>query len=103
MGLLLVWTEMYTVPNILGSNIRADRIIEQWDYCLFGPKCIPSQTYWGLTSADKSVENFIAIRKSWDTFLVEESNELGSRIPIGWCLPSANASANWTKYLKDNF
>lgn len=82
---------------------RADRIIEQWDYCLFGPKCIPSQTYWGLTSADKSVENFIAIRKSWDTFLVEESNELGSRIPIGWCLPSANASANWTKYLKDNF
>lgn len=82
---------------------KSDKIIEQWDYFLFGPKCIPSQTYWGLTSADKNMENFIAIRKSWDTFLVDGSNEVGSRIPTGWCLPSVSASASWTKYLQDIF
>ncbi|GJQ73820.1 hypothetical protein Trydic_g18758 [Trypoxylus dichotomus] len=82
---------------------KSDKVIEQWEYCLFGPKCIPSQTYWGLTSADKSIENFVAIRKSWDTFLVDAENETGSKIPIGWCLPGINASGSWTKYLKDNF
>lgn len=81
---------------------KSEKTIEQWDYCLFGPKCIPSHTYWGLTSADKSIENFIAIRKSWDTFLVDDGSELGSRIPVGWCLPNLKASEYWTKYLKDD-
>lgn len=38
-------------------------------------------------------------RKSWDTFLSEEK---GSKIPVGWVLPTANARDVWKAYLPVN-
>jgi len=76
------------------------KITQEWEMALFGPKCIPSPAFWGLTSAEKDLETFIAIRRSWDTFLTEPSNENGSKIPMGWVLPNPHAHERWTKYLQ---
>ncbi|KAJ8981767.1 hypothetical protein NQ317_002361 [Molorchus minor] len=35
-------------------------------------------------------------RKSWDTFLVPPTNEMGSKIPIGWVLPDTSPDENWS-------
>lgn len=42
---------------------------------------------------------FIHFRKSWDTFLVSPTNEMGSKIPIGWVLPNTRPNENWCQYL----
>ncbi|KAG5889362.1 hypothetical protein JTB14_009155 [Gonioctena quinquepunctata] len=85
------------------AQLKKDRgLLEERHNILFGPRqVIPQEnsTYWALTSAERDNETFIAIRRSWDTFLVSPTNEMGSRIPIGWVLPDAEANEKWTKYL----
>ena len=78
---------------------KQEKAIQQWTYCLFGPKCITSPAYWGLTSAEKDLETFVAIRKSWDTFLTDDDDDQGSKIPIGWVLPPTATNSAWSKYL----
>jgi len=85
--------------------IKERRLVEEWKRALFGHlHTIPSNnpTYWALTAAERELETFIAIRKSWDTFLVPPENENGSKIPIGWVLPDQNASDGWKRYLDDS-
>nr|XP_023017291.1 programmed cell death protein 7-like [Leptinotarsa decemlineata] len=85
------------------ARVKKDRkLLEEWHDILFGPRqVIPPEnaTYWALTSAERDLDTFIAIRRSWDTFLVSPTNEMGSKIPIGWALPDVEADENWTKYL----
>lgn len=97
---LQVMLEQNAVEDTNAARAAKERrITQEWDMALFGPKCIPSPAFWGLTSAEKDLETFIAIRKSWDTFLTRADNENGSKIPIGWILPNLHASERWTKYL----
>lgn len=82
---------------------KEKKLLEEWQTVLFGPKyLIPvnNPTYYALTAAERDMETFIAIRKSWDTFLVKANNEMGSKIPIGWVLPEVNAMDNWAQYLQ---
>lgn len=73
------------------------RIIEEWENLLFGqkdPNEASNATYWALTSADRDLESFVAIRKSWDTFV----NSSGTPIPVGWVVPPAKANETWVEY-----
>ncbi|CAH1976866.1 unnamed protein product [Acanthoscelides obtectus] len=80
------------------------KLLDEWYTVFFGPMeaISPENTmYWALTAAERDMETFIALRRSWDTFLVPPTNEMGSSIPIGWVLPDGNAGENWTKYLSN--
>ncbi|XP_022919433.2 programmed cell death protein 7 [Onthophagus taurus] len=94
---LKVMLEKNASGDQLNGLKRSDQLIRDWERCIFGPKFVPNQAYYGLTSAEKNMETFIAIRKSWDTFLDRGSE--GAKIPIGWVLPNENALDGWTKYL----
>lgn len=79
---------------------KEKKISQEWEEVLFGPKAIPSTICWGLTSAERDLETFIAIRRSWDTFLAQPYDEHGSKIPIGWVLPNSNPNENWSRFLQ---
>lgn len=81
------------------------RLVDEWKTVLFGQShAIPSNhpTYWALTAAERELETFIAIRKSWDTFLTSPHSENGSKIPIGWILPNQHTRDAWEQYLDRN-
>ena len=81
---------------------KQTRVVDSWENLIFGPKndaTTNNSTYWALTSADRDLESFIAIRKSWDTFLTTPSQS-GSAIPIGWITPPLTPNESWTPYLK---
>ncbi|CAG9767386.1 unnamed protein product [Ceutorhynchus assimilis] len=79
------------------------RLVEEWKTVLFSPlHAIPSNypTFWALTAAERDIGTFVAIRRSWDTFLVPQHAEEGAKIPIGWILPkSQNTLDSWNQYL----
>lgn len=82
--------------------LKIKSIISSWEKVIFGGKTtIPpnNMIYWALTAAERDIETFIAIRKSWDTFLVPNDSKLGSRIPIGWVLPPSSINDLWVQYL----
>lgn len=83
------------------KQAKENRIMQEWDLVLFGPKIAPSRAYCLLTVAERNLDTFAAIRKSWDKFLCEADDNLGSKIPIGWVLPDVIANQNWTKYLQN--
>ncbi|XP_065170821.1 uncharacterized protein [Atheta coriaria] len=76
---------------------KEKEVAQQWDQVLFGPSYVPSPLYWALTSAKHDMEKFIAIRKSWDTFLTPNT-DTGSKIPLGWVLPADSPSLEWSQY-----
>lgn len=78
---------------------KEKNISQEWENVFFGAKVMPTPAYWGLTAAEREIETFINVRRSWDTFLSRISNQ-GSKIPIGWVLPPNQATNNWTKYLE---
>lgn len=82
-------------------NEKEKKIAAEWTEVLFGGKVVPSEAYWALTAAEKNFETFVEIRKSWDTFLVNNNDEEGSKIPVGWVLPTANARDDWKVYLQN--
>lgn len=82
------------------SSINKEKkVASDWERVLFGQQYVPdSDIYWGLTLAERDFETFVAIRKSWDTFLHRSE---GSKIPVGWVLPNASgATSDWGKYLQ---
>lgn len=77
------------------------RIIDEWDNLVFGSKdtsTASNATFWALTSADRDLESFVAIRKSWDTFV----NSSGTPIPVGWAVPPVKDNEAWVVYLNNN-
>ncbi|CAG9858037.1 unnamed protein product [Phyllotreta striolata] len=99
-GLKLMLEKNATEDSRTAELAKERKLLEDWHTVFFGPRQIISQDnaiYWALTAAERDMETFIAIRKSWDTFLVSPANEMGSKIPVGWVLPSANES--WANYL----
>lgn len=86
--------------DVDSTIIKNQQIIEEWKTVLFGSSnFIPNETYWALTVAEKNLGTFIAIRKSWDTFLVSNNSENGSRIPIGWVIPDSSTT-DWSRYIR---
>lgn len=60
---LLATLQKTAAEDTNAARIAKERkITNAWELALFGPKCIPSTAYWGLTSAEKDLETFIAIR-----------------------------------------
>ncbi|XP_018565312.1 programmed cell death protein 7-like [Anoplophora glabripennis] len=101
-GLRLMIEKTASEDSKTARLAKERKLLGEWYRIFFGLRqVIPqeNQSYWALTAAERDTETFIAIRKSWDTFLVSPSNEMGSKIPFGWALPDAAASENWTKYL----
>ncbi|XP_056632960.1 programmed cell death protein 7-like [Diorhabda sublineata] len=99
-GLKLLLEQTATEDTKTAELKKEKNLLEEWHAVFFGPRQVIPQdnaTYWALTAAERDMETFIAIRKSWDTFLVSPTNEMGSKIPIGWVLPGTNE--NWSKYL----
>lgn len=97
---LRMMLQQNAVDDDNSNRIAKERkIMQEWELVFFGPKMIPSPAYWGLTLAERDVDTFIAIRRSWDTFLAKDDSEESSKIPIGWVLPHANADSKWTQYL----
>ncbi|XP_028139067.1 programmed cell death protein 7 [Diabrotica virgifera virgifera] len=101
-GLRLMLEKNATEDTKTAKLSKKRRLLDEWHTVFFGPKqLIPQdhETYWALTAAERDTETFIAIRKSWDTFLVSPTNEMGSKIPVGWVLPEPNEG--WAKYLSN--
>ncbi|RZC42296.1 hypothetical protein BDFB_004793 [Asbolus verrucosus] len=91
-----------TMDTKAAINAKQTRVVEEWENLIFGPReNYNNPTYWALTSAERDMETFIAIRRSWDTFLAG-SNANGSAIPIGWVIPPNNPSENWAPYIKND-
>ncbi|XP_044756837.1 uncharacterized protein LOC123315266 [Coccinella septempunctata] len=70
-----------------------------WEKAIFGNKVNPTPenaTHWALTAAERDMETFIAIRKSWDTFLVPPPQ--GSSLPISWVFPPNQCTEEWKKF-----
>nr|CAI5863678.1 unnamed protein product [Callosobruchus analis] len=102
---LKLMLEKTAVEDSKTTQLAKERkLLDEWHTVFFGPRQLipPDNTmYWALTAAERDMETFVAIRKSWDTFLVPSTNEMGSSIPIGWVLPDRDAGENWTKYLSN--
>ncbi|KAK9874671.1 hypothetical protein WA026_005492 [Henosepilachna vigintioctopunctata] len=80
--------------------LKEKQTLFMWEKVIFGDKTIASAqnaSFIALTAAERDMETFIAIRRSWDTFLVNEPQ--GSSLPIGWVLPPNEASKDWKKFL----
>ncbi|KAJ8961955.1 hypothetical protein NQ314_005857 [Rhamnusium bicolor] len=104
-GLRLMIEKTAVEDSKMARIAKERKLLEEWHNIFFGPRHFLPQgnpSYWALTAAERDIETFIAIRRSWDTFLVPPTNEMGSKIPVGWVLPDSNASENWTKYLVSN-
>ncbi|CAG9817129.1 unnamed protein product [Phaedon cochleariae] len=101
-GLKLMLEKTASEDSKIARLAKERKLLEEWHGIFFGPRRVISPentTYWALTAAERDTDTFIAIRKSWDTFLVSPTNEMGSKIPIGWVLPDSSANENWAKYL----
>lgn len=61
-GLRMMLEQNAVEDNNAARAAKERKIIQEWEIALFGPKCIPSSIYWGLTAADKDLETFIAMR-----------------------------------------
>ncbi|CAH0551791.1 unnamed protein product [Brassicogethes aeneus] len=99
-GLRLMLEKTATEDN-KQANLKKEReLVNEWQHVLFGNNVKPTDnpTFWALTASERNMETFIAVRKSWDTFLVAESSSSGSKIPIGWVVPSKDFNPEWTKY-----
>lgn len=96
---LRVMLELNAAEDNNAIKLSKEKKIQEWEEVLFGK--IPTQTplYWGLMSAERDMETFIAIRRSWDTFLAQPYDEHGSKMPIGWVLPNPNPNECWSQYL----
>ncbi|XP_050295533.1 programmed cell death protein 7-like [Anthonomus grandis grandis] len=102
-GLKLMLEKNHTEGSKQSKIAKERKLIDEWKTTFFGQmQAVPSNnaTYWALTAAERDLETFVAIRKSWDTFMVSQTNEFGSRIPIGWVLPDERAIPSWNKYLE---
>lgn len=78
-------------------RIEAEQVIDEWERILFGPKYIPNERFYReLNIAENDLRSFIAVRKSWDTFV---SDLEGSCIPVGWILPNEKPSKEWKQFL----
>lgn len=71
-------------------------IEEQWKEVLFN---ISSKRV-SCSIPEKSFEEFLEIRRVWDSCIVPDNSPFGSCIPHGWVLPSENPSDKWKVYLK---
>ncbi|KAF7284594.1 programmed cell death protein 7 [Rhynchophorus ferrugineus] len=100
-GLKLMLEKNQIEDSKQAQLVKERRLAEEWKTVLFGKHMtsFSHPTFLALTAAERDVDTFVAIRKSWDTFLVPSSNENGSKIPIGWVLPNANVSDRWAHYL----
>ncbi|KAL1489151.1 hypothetical protein ABEB36_014092 [Hypothenemus hampei] len=104
-GLKFMLEKNQTEDSKQAKMVKERCLVEQWKTVLFGRShSVPSTnpTFWALTAAERDLETFIAIRKSWDTFLVSPNNENGSKIPVGWVLPNQELDASWSQYLDRN-
>ncbi|XP_060522000.1 programmed cell death protein 7-like [Cylas formicarius] len=104
-GLKLMLEKNATEDSKAARLAKERKLVEEWKTVLFGSSHSISSTnptYWALTAAERDMETFVAIRKSWDTFLVPPKNESGSKIPVGWVLPNFTPSQSWSQYLDWN-
>lgn len=99
-GLRLMLEQNAVEDSNAAKLLKEKKIAQEWEDILFGPKRIPSSAYWGLTRAERDLETFVAIRKSWDTFLAQLYDESASKIPIGWILPNSQPNENWAKFIE---
>lgn len=75
------------------------QVLNQWDVLLFG-KRKPFNNFY--QAAEKDIEAFIEIRKSWDKFIAHPGAVVSSSIPVGWVLPANPSSEKWgTLLMKD--
>ena len=63
---------------------------DQWNDTIFGS--VEHSCYDG----EQKMSDFLRIRRIWDSYLTRSKH--GSSIPIGWILPSENASSQWQLY-----
>ncbi|KAL3277174.1 hypothetical protein HHI36_012525 [Cryptolaemus montrouzieri] len=103
-------TEEHMLKTMLektaSENLKHKELLKEketlfsWEKVIFGEKMSFSSenaSLLALTAAERDMETFVAIRKSWDTFLVPPP--LGSSLPIGWVLPPNECSKDWGKFL----
>jgi len=48
------------------------------------------------------LENFLEIRRIWDSYIVPSTSNYGTSIPSGWICPSKNPTKKWTEYIFEN-
>lgn len=71
-------------------------VLAQWTKLLFGSSINVHPFY---LTAESNVENFIAIRRSWDKCLTTLGTAMSSGIPVGWVLPTNPSSVEWESVL----
>nr|CAD7585807.1 unnamed protein product [Timema genevievae] len=79
------------------KQVRRERqALAQWEQVLFGAKKRQQdQVDRFYTAAERDIESFVAIRKSWDKFLAAPGASMASTPPIGWVLPVYPSSEQW--------
>lgn len=86
-----------TEDNNSARMAKERNIMHEWESAFFGPKTNLAPSYFNLAVAEKDLDTFIAIRRSWDTFLSTEDDS-ASNIPVGWVLPNSNPNGDWANY-----
>nr|CAD7423521.1 unnamed protein product [Timema monikensis] len=83
------------------KQVRRERqALAQWEQVLFGAKKRQQdQVDHFYTAAERDIESFVAIRKSWDKFLAAPGASMASTPPIGWVLPVYPSSEQWKAQL----
>lgn len=88
------------LKDVLARKCAANyqrRVENEWNKTLFGD-AIPKKFEHPLLGADRDREVLIGVRREWDACLVDEHDEEGSSIPLGWVLPPMNPTSEWAKY-----
>lgn len=99
-NMLKTMLEKTANENLRNKELRKEKeTLFLWERAIFGDKVIANPanaSHWALTAAERDMETFIAIRKSWDTFLVSPSE--GSSLPLGWVFPPNQCSEEWKRF-----
>ncbi|XP_063700548.1 mRNA export factor GLE1-like [Culicoides brevitarsis] len=94
--------EEQKLQEYLNEKFKPQKSVEQqWNETIFGvPEVKISNkkaTDHPLLKAERSLEDFLGIRREWDACLSDE----GSKIPFFWVLPNGN-NTEWDDYRYEN-
>jgi len=68
-----------------GAERELEANLEQWTMAMFGE----------VSTDNLSWQEFVAVRSSWDRFVVAPGTLLSSAIPVGWLLPQPLTDNSW--------
>lgn len=81
----------------LRTFLNCSNNLDEWQRTVFGDE--KNEEIFSLKKHENGLAKLIEIRRQWDSFIVPDENPCGSSVPLGWAIPNASPTDQWTSYL----